>query len=153
MLDTALLNGCATKCVAFSLRKASRAITRLYGNALAAVRLETTQFTLLVACARQESVSVSALAGRLATERSALARNIAVLEQRGYLRVTAGVDRRVRLVSITREGELALEAAYPLWQAAQQELELMFGEKRLAFIRDELAAISEIGSRAKTETR
>jgi hypothetical protein len=59
-----LLAAVATDCAAFNVRKASRVITRLYAEALAAVELEPTQFTLLVACSRQQSIPISVMAGR-----------------------------------------------------------------------------------------
>lgn len=87
--ELAVVGSC---CAAFNVRKASRVITRLYAEAFAPVGVEPTQFMLLAACARQRTVTVGALAERMAMDPSALARNIAVLERRGLVKVAFGVD-------------------------------------------------------------
>eukprot|EP01037_Dinobryon_pediforme_P017253 gene17253-17443_t len=129
---------CSVECAAFNVRKASRLITRLYAEALAAVELEPTQYALLVACFRLETVSVSALANRVGIDRSALARNLLVMERRGLLKVKAGVDRRVRDVLITKAGEELLSKALPLWRGAQTEVARKFGAQRLQHMLIEL---------------
>lgn len=125
----------------FGIRKASRAITRFYGKHLSAVGLEPTQFTILVACARQASVSVTKLASRLEIERSALARNLAVMEQRSLVTVKTGQDRRIRLASLTTTGRTLLDEAYPHWLAGHQKLAELFGEDRMAALLGELNAL------------
>ncbi len=119
-------------CAAFNIKKASRAITRLYAAAFAAIDLEPTQFTLLVACSRQDTVAMSALAARMSMNASALARNVAVLERRGLLRIAPGdADRRVRNLSITSSGKRTLARALPHWQSVQDRLADHIGRDEL----------------------
>jgi DNA-binding MarR family transcriptional regulator len=123
--DLAEVGNC---CAAFNIRKASRVITRLYAEAFEPVGLEPTQFMLLVACARQETVTMSTLAVRMAMDPSALARNIAVLERRGLVRVAPGSDRRMRNISLSARGRKTLSRALPRWHAAQAKLAAQFGQ-------------------------
>ena len=50
-IDPALVRLCAQNCAAANVRRASRAVTKLYGQFMAATGLEPTQYSLLVACA------------------------------------------------------------------------------------------------------
>lgn len=123
--DVALIGAC---CAAFNIRKASRVITRLYAEAFAPTGLEPTQFMLLVACARQKTVTMTVLADRMSMDPSALARNIAVLERRGLVKVTPGTDRRVRDIAMSARGKSVLSRALPYWRAAQAKLAGQFGQ-------------------------
>ena len=55
------------------MRRASRAVTKLYGQFMAATGLEPTQYSLLVACALSGGATVSKLADAFVMDRSALA--------------------------------------------------------------------------------
>ena len=129
------LSAIAGECAAFNIRRASRTVTRLYAEALEGTELEPTQFSLLVACSRQPGVAISRLAGPMSMDRSALARNVAVLEKRGLLSVDVGQDRRVRKISITAAGRKKLSEALPDWRAAQSKLIAETGHERfIAFM-------------------
>jgi DNA-binding MarR family transcriptional regulator len=133
-------------CAAFNIRKASRAITRLYASAFEAVQLEPTQFTLLVACSRQDTVTMGALAARLSMDASALARNVAVLQRRGLLRVrSAGEDRRVRNLSITPKGRQTLARALPHWRAIQDRLAGEIGQQQLQLAVNLMKTMTQAG--------
>jgi DNA-binding MarR family transcriptional regulator len=135
------VQACAQTCAAANVRKASRAITQIYGGFLAPVELEPTQYSLLVACMVAKDVTVSKLAEALAMDRSALARNLAVLEKQGLLTVSPGDDRRTRLVALTQNGKSTLAKAIPYWQEAQDNVERKFGTKRLRRLLGELQAL------------
>lgn len=128
-------------CAAFSVRKASRVVSRFYAAHLAKVGLEPTQFTILVACARQDKATVTKLASRLEIERSALARNLAVMERQDLVSVEAGKDRRTRLVRITEHGRALLVKAYPHWLTGHQQLVAAFDKARLTTLLGELDAL------------
>jgi DNA-binding MarR family transcriptional regulator len=107
----------------FALRKASRAVTQLFDEALRPSRLHSTQFTLMVALRLTGAVGVSRLAEELVTDASTLSRNLAVLERRGLVAYsTANGDRRVRRVSLTVAGNAALARALPAWEEANNRL-------------------------------
>ncbi len=127
-------------CVCFNLRKASRAITQFYDHALKPADLKVTQFTILVAVTRADSITISTLAKHLVMDRTTLTRNLRPLEARGFVRVEAGSDQRTRYVSVESEGERVLERALPLWQAAQQKIVKKLGVQSM---RDLLKTLSE----------
>jgi DNA-binding MarR family transcriptional regulator len=139
--DPSQILACAQSCAAFNVRRASRALTRLYGQFMAQTGLEPTQYSLLVASALARQNTVSKMAEALAIERSALARNLSVMEKSGLLRVVPGEDRRTRIVAITPMGRQKLAEALPLWRKAQDAVEREFGAERLRQLVGELNAL------------
>lgn len=130
-------------CACYSLRRAARAVTRLYDDFLRPCGLRTTQCSTLITAKLRGPVSLTKLAELTVTERTTLTRNLTLLEKRGLIRIEAGKDRRERLVSITAAGEEALAEAIPLWEAAQAHIESGLGDNRMA---DLLGRLSEIVS-------
>lgn len=114
--------GEASACLNYKLRRASRLLNHYYDQALKPAGVRAGQFNLMVPVALRGVFSITGLAALLGMERSALARNLKPLERKGWVTVTAGADRRTRLVHLTREGERLLRKAYPLWEQAQTEL-------------------------------
>jgi DNA-binding MarR family transcriptional regulator len=145
-LDHADVKLCARNCAAANIRRASRAITRLYGQFMAATGLEPTQYSLLIACALTGGATVSKLAESFALERSALARNLAVLQKRGLVKVKHGDDRRTRKIALTAFGEATLANALPHWREAQNAVEAKFGAERLQRLLSELRALMDVTS-------
>ncbi len=145
-LDSSEVKACAQNCAAANVRRASRAITRLYGQFMAATGLEPTQYSLLVACSLTGGATVSKLADALVLERSALARNLAILQKRGLVKVKQGEDRRTRKIALTPFGEATLANALPHWREAQSAVEKKFGAARLQQLLSELRALMDATS-------
>ena len=112
----------AANCACRNLRRSARAVTQLYDETLRPSGLRITQFTLLVAVAMREPVLITQLAATLVLDRTTLARDLKPLTERGLVEITAGEDRRTRLVRLTRQGREAIGRAYPLWQRAQAQI-------------------------------
>src|ERR1700741_1627480 len=110
-----------TECVCVNLRRAARAMTALYDDALAASGVKITQFSLLRAVERNEPAPIGALAEDLELDRTTLARNLDPLQRDGLLELAPGSDRRVTEVRLTRKGRAALAKALPRWQQAQAD--------------------------------
>ena len=108
-------------CACFALRKTARAVTQFYDTALKPSGLRTTQYSLLVNVARDEPVGVSFLAEAMGMDQTTVTRNVRVLVSQGLLERVRGRDRRVRLLSQTDAGRMAMARAEPLWRAAQAE--------------------------------
>src|SRR5256885_11330035 len=103
-------------CACYNLRRASRAVTQVFDAYLDEVGLKSTQLTLLAVLAyRDPPEPVTSLADALVLEQSSLSRNLAVLERMGYVKLSAGNDRRERIATLTREGRSALARGYPVW--------------------------------------
>ena len=112
---------CAQSCASANVRRASRAVTRLYGEFLADVA-SNRHDTLLVACSLAEGATVSKLAKVFAMERSALTRNLAVMERRGLVDVRPGKDRRTRTVALTTAGQAAFAKLIRVGALLRKEL-------------------------------
>jgi DNA-binding MarR family transcriptional regulator len=133
----ARLNDVSDTCVCLHARMTARAVTRAYDQALAPLGLEATQFTLLGAIMGNPERSITALADRLALERSSLSRNLKLLEARGLI-TSAGTGGRGAAFIITPEGEALLEAALPVWSAVQRSSEDAMGAVTWSVTRDTL---------------
>ena len=123
-------------CVCVNLRRAARAMTALYDEALSASGIKVTQFSLLRSVQRNEPVSVSALSGDLDLDRTTLARNLDPLQRDGLIALAPGSDRRVTEVRLTSRGRKAVAKALPLWEQAQQEIGRRLAPGRLAQLRE-----------------
>lgn len=136
----------AALCVDFNLRKASRALTSLYSQLLAPSGLLITQFSLLAMLrAHGGSLSVSSFAQALGMDRTTLSRNIQPLERDGLVHITPDpTDRRVQLVNLTADGQSALDAAWPLWQDAQQRVQSLLGNDRRLHLLAELQELTTL---------
>lgn len=128
-------------CLGLHVRRASRILTQVYDAALSPASLALSQFTLLVAIYLLESVPITRLAEKLFTDQTTLTRNLKLLEKRGLVSINPGEDRRIRLVSLTDEGQIALEQALPLWEQAQTEVMQHFGQQKWQTL---LSLLSEV---------
>lgn len=112
-----------TRCLCLASRRAARAITREFDQALRTQGLRCTQFTLLAALHLAGPRSIGELAELLSADRTTLTRNLAVAEQHGWV-VTRPHrdDARARIAAIAPKGSRVLKAALPAWRAVQQRL-------------------------------
>ncbi|HZY58068.1 MAG TPA: MarR family winged helix-turn-helix transcriptional regulator [Rubrobacteraceae bacterium] len=129
-MDATKLREIARACACANLRKAARAVTQVFDEALGSSGLRATQFTLLVTSRLAGEMPISELAERMAMDRTTLSRNLKPLVRKGLLEVRPGKDGRTRLLRITPEGERTLAKAYPLWERAQHEVVGALGEDR-----------------------
>ncbi len=123
------------ECVCVTLRRAARAFSQLYDDALAPSGLRITQFSLLRAVARLEPASISDLAVAQALDRTTLSRNLAPLERDGFLEQAPGADRRVSEIRLTAAGHAAIARALPLWRQTQRTIRHEFSDAALAQLR------------------
>jgi DNA-binding MarR family transcriptional regulator len=138
----------ATGCACRQLRRAARAVTQLYDDTLRPSGLRITQFTLLVAVALGEPVPITRLADALDLDRTTLARDLKPLTGRGLLEITAGTDRRTRVVRLTRQGREAITRAYPLWQQAQARIVQGSGPDRWQAVAGGLKEVAALALRS-----
>lgn len=126
------------------MRRATRALTQLYDDAMAPVGLRITQFSLLRTLVRHGPLRISDLAARQLLDRTALSRNLDPLLEQGYVAVVRGRDARTKEVAITGEGASALRAAEPYWARAQREVAARLGARRLDALIDTLGALESL---------
>ncbi|WP_264442231.1 MarR family winged helix-turn-helix transcriptional regulator [Novosphingobium sp. JCM 18896] len=109
-------------CACTALRKASRAVTRLYDERLAAHGMTTTQFSILRNLARAEGeMPLSRLAEKLVMDRTSLYRTLTPVERVGWIALASG-PRRSKLARLTPAGRAAMQGAEGDWEAAQDDL-------------------------------
>ncbi|MFO1129287.1 MAG: MarR family winged helix-turn-helix transcriptional regulator [Rhodospirillales bacterium] len=122
--------GTNSPCVCARVRRAARAMTQLYDAALAPAGLTVAQFSLLQNLRRLAEPHIAALAEATGLDRSTLGRNLRLLEMAGLVRLDPGGDRRMRLVSVTAQGERTVAEAMPLWRRVQADVIGRLGEER-----------------------
>jgi DNA-binding MarR family transcriptional regulator len=134
-----------TPCSCASLRRTARLVSRGYDQALKPAGLRLTQYSILANVAAAEGLSVTALAERLAMDRTTLTRNLRPLERAGWVVRGAGADHRARTLGLTGEGREVLERARPLWQEAERSFRRRLGRERSEALRrllDQAAAVA-----------
>jgi DNA-binding MarR family transcriptional regulator len=151
--DVARLREVARACACANLRKAARAVTQVFDEALAPSGLRATQFTLLVTNRLTGESTINDLAEKMAMDRTTLSRNLKPLVRSGLLEVRPGEDSRTRLVRVTPAGERSLEEAYPLWQQAQRETVGALGEERYDALLGDVAQAVSLAAKDPRETR
>ncbi|HWX40149.1 MAG TPA: MarR family transcriptional regulator [Blastocatellia bacterium] len=133
------------QCVCGSVRKAARAVTKVYDDALRPAGIRITQLGILGVAVRIGPVTVTQLAEATMTDRTTLTRNLKVLEQKDFIRIEAGNDQREREITVTSQGREALSIAYPIWKEVQSKVIKSLGEDRWNVLRDGLAAVTSLG--------
>ncbi|APR75536.1 Transcriptional regulator, MarR family protein [Minicystis rosea] len=140
----------ATQCACVRVRRASRAVTRLYDESLRPLGLQASQLSLLVAIAMHgdDGVPIGTLAAGLVMERTTLTRNLVPLERAGMVRVArAPDDARVRIVVLTRQGERTIASAFPLWEQAQTYVHEQLGAGKVDALGAELSRLVDLTAR------
>ncbi len=114
-------------CACTALRKASRAITRIYDAALARHGLTTSQFALLRHVGRAGDIALSRLAEALVMDRTTLYRVLRPAEAAGWIETFAEPTGKARRARLTQAGQALIVAAGPAWQACQDDVRARLG--------------------------
>ncbi|MCP1841672.1 DNA-binding MarR family transcriptional regulator [Bradyrhizobium sp. USDA 4524] len=134
-----------SRCNLTALRKATRRVSQLYDQVLAASGLRGTQRAILVYVRRSGAPTMGELAAALVLDRTALNHNLKPLERDGLLTITVDKnDRRSRLVRLTKRGEAMLEDSQAAWLKAQERFESAFGARQAADLRQTLELIASL---------
>lgn len=133
----------ANECIAFGVRRVSRLVNNHFDRHLAAAGMRSTQFTILNALRALEVVTINELAEQLQTDRTTLTRNLALLEDRGWVNKVTGEDRRAREVSLTANGKRAVKRATKAWADAQGSLYQRLGRTNYRKLMAELSRVEE----------
>ena len=106
-------------CICLGVRRAARAVTRVYEEALKSSDLKATQFSLLSYLAQSGAASFPEITSYLSLDQSTLTRNLRPLERRGLVAVRPGPDRRTRTITLTAKGRRLYDQVLPLWERVQ----------------------------------
>jgi DNA-binding MarR family transcriptional regulator len=134
-------------CACTTLRKAARALSRIYDEALAAVGVNITQFAILrvIGRAGEDGVPLSRLAESLVMDKTSLYRGLGPLIRSGWVAVTQAGKGRTKLVCLTREGRRVRDAGAEPWEAAQSKVVKAFGVKRWAALHESITDLAAVG--------
>jgi DNA-binding MarR family transcriptional regulator len=108
-------------CVHRHIARAARVVGARFDDALATSGLTAGQFTTLMTLARMGPLPIGRLAEELAMDATTVPRVIRPLIQRGWVHMTRGSDRRVRIAAATDSGVQRLIDALPAWERAQTQ--------------------------------
>ena len=131
-------------CTCLNLRKASRAITQMFDEALRPSGLRSTQLPVLVTLVSSGQTTVNRMADDLVMDRTSLSRLLQPLVTQALIKMAPGEDRRTRDLSITPLGRESVAAAIPMWVSVQDEVLERLGQKLFRDLNDNLAVVAEL---------
>jgi DNA-binding MarR family transcriptional regulator len=142
-----MTNAIDLPCACTTLRKATRAVSRIYDDALAAVGMNVTQLAMLRAIGRAgaDGAPLSRLAESLVMDKTSLYRGLGPLIRTGWIAVTQAGKGRTKLVCLTSEGRRVTDAAAKPWEAAQAKVVEAFGVERWATLHQSIADLAAVG--------
>lgn len=118
------------ECYSLALRRAARAVSRRYDDALAPLELNNGQLSMLALLAAVGPVRIQKIAETLAMDRTTVTAALKPLQRRKLVRVNvARDDARARDAVLTPAGEALLREAIPLWRVQQERLKKMLSAK------------------------
>jgi DNA-binding MarR family transcriptional regulator len=133
----------ALPCACQNLRRATRAVTRIYDQELRKAGLEITQFGLLTALATTGETNQKRLSAGFAMDSTTLTRTLGLLLKQGWIRVRRGEDRRERMFSLTGAGKRKLAEAQPYWEQAERTLQQQLGDTSWKSMKQVVSRVTE----------
>lgn len=134
-------------CACANLRRAARAISRLYNRELRSAHIEITQFTLLMALDRTGKVSQGRLGKLLALDSTTLTRTLDLLRKKGWIEEKEGHDRRFRMIQLTAAGRAKLVQSMPHWKRAQGRVQEALGERTIRQLGEMLDLVTAVAAK------
>jgi DNA-binding MarR family transcriptional regulator len=131
-------NELLAECACFDLRKATRAVSRMYDDFLRDAGMNITQFSLLRLIRTERDISISTIGRYMVMDRTSITRALAPLERDGLINSRPGADKRIRIASLTKKGLKLVEEAEPKWRRAQEALIEAIGDDRWSAMRSVL---------------
>jgi DNA-binding MarR family transcriptional regulator len=116
-------------CMCATLRRASRALTQLYEDALRPLGLRATQFTVLQALSLAGEVTQAILGQILAMDSTTLTRTLHIMKRHGWIVQHRGKDRREWHIGLSKSGQAQLGRALPTWRSVQRRLRSQLGDE------------------------
>jgi DNA-binding MarR family transcriptional regulator len=136
----------AMPCMCGSFRRASRALTQLYEQALRPLGLRSSQFTILQVLSLAGEVSQGWLGEILAMDSTTLTRTLEIMGRQGWITERRGKDRRERWLRLAKTGETQLKRALPVWEEVQSRLRHQLGEQTWKNLMQLTTQVTEIAT-------
>jgi DNA-binding MarR family transcriptional regulator len=112
-----------------SLRRAGRALTQIYEEALRPTGLRATQFTILQALSIAGEVTQGVLGQILVMDSTTLTRTLTIMSRHGWIAKRRGEDRREWRMRLSKVGETQFRRALPHWENAQRQVRRQLGDE------------------------
>ena len=138
-------------CLGFKVRRAARAISTRYSEALQPHGLTNPQFSLLSVMATAGLRSLSEIARVSTTDRTTLTRNLGLLEREGLVESSTGRDKRTRRFVLSPRGRKVHAAARKDWLLVQEDMYKELGKARFERVHADLDTL--LAKLAKRETK
>lgn len=142
-----------TECYCTQFRRSANALTNIYDDALRPIGLKITQLSLLRSLDRLGSATYNEIAAELSLDKTTISRNIKLLIDAGWVRISGDEDARIKVASLSNEGIRMLKQAEPHWSAAQakveRELKKYLKGPAKAVLLDALESLQQVGSERK----
>ena len=132
-------------CACTALRKASRAVTRIYDEALDDRGVTASQYALLRTLRRLGPTPLSRLAEIMVMDRTSLYRMLAPVEARGLVTAAAGAGR-ARIATLAAAGAALLDESDAAWARTQERFVATLGAdkwRQLESLLDEATVAAE----------
>jgi DNA-binding MarR family transcriptional regulator len=114
-------------CLCSNFRRASRALTQLYEQALRPLGLKVSQFSILQALSLAGEVTQGRLGEILVIDSTTLTRTLAIMRRQDWIAERRGKDRRERWLQLTKAGKSQLTRATSAWEETQSRLRRELG--------------------------
>lgn len=114
-------------CMCASFRRAARALTQMYDDALRPHGLRGTQFTILQALSITGEVSQGDLGSLLVLDSTTLTRTLRRMRTHGWIEERPGEDRRERWLKLSAAGRRQFNRASGAWEELQTRLRSRVG--------------------------
>src|SRR6266540_509803 len=101
----------AQECIAVRLRRLTRAVTKIYNQALRPHGLTISQMNILVAASYLGQAKQQDICQALHLEKSTLSRDLVRMRAHGWVTAVPGDDGRATMLSVTTAGKQVLEQA------------------------------------------
>ena len=130
----------AQHCFLSRSRLLSRAVTAIYDATLRPLRIQASQFSLLVLIAKLGPARRADIGRVNQQDRSTLTRNMRIMLREGWIEEVPDKNGKGRLVQVSERGLHLLSEAAPAWHAAQAQAAALLGPSGSL-------AVAEIGTR------
>src|ERR1700750_99503 len=117
-------------CACTTMRKATRALSRLYDDTLAPLGVTVAQFGVLKAIWSERDAALSRLGDEMVMDRTSLYRMLTPMTSAGWIVIGSPTKGRAKTATLTAEGESLLAQARPLWDDAQNRVVGTYGADR-----------------------
>jgi DNA-binding MarR family transcriptional regulator len=138
-------------CASLNFRRTARAVTKLFDLAFDCDGIRSTQFTILVAVAKTQPTSITALGDILLIDRTTLTRSLRLLQKDGLLTISERAAMRQRFLCLTGKGERTLAKAVQQWRKIQERFVNAVGADYWLRFRGDLERLAGVAGQLESE--